>query len=131
MPFSPADFGKRLRRIRRAKDLTQQELGKKADIHYTTISRLEAGDATQIYADTVVRLAEALGVNPDRLLRGEEDEGDVEPAAVAWLEPSTTAADMPLAGTEARRTPFERSVTHAMSQATHPMCHAPGCISEG
>src|SRR5262249_10061557 len=37
-----------MRWIRRAQDLTQQELGKKANIYYTTISRLEAGDATQI-----------------------------------------------------------------------------------
>ena len=82
MPFSPEDFGKRLRRIRRAQDLTQQELGKKADIHYTTISRLEAGDATQIYADTVVRLAEALGVSLDMLVRGDETLGEFEPAAM-------------------------------------------------
>ena len=58
----------RLRQIRRAKDQTQQQLGELAKINYTTISRIESGEAKQVYADTVRDLAEALGVSADYLL---------------------------------------------------------------
>jgi len=58
----------RLRQIRRAKDKTQQQLGHLAKINYTTISRIESGEAKQVYADTVRDLAEALGVSADYLL---------------------------------------------------------------
>jgi len=58
----------RLRHVRRAQDRTQQELGALAKINYTTISRIESGEAKQVYADTVRDLAEALGVSADYLL---------------------------------------------------------------
>ena len=50
-------LAKRLRQVRRAKDHTQQELGALAKINYTTISRIESGEAKQVYADTVRDLA--------------------------------------------------------------------------
>jgi transcriptional regulator with XRE-family HTH domain len=58
----------RLRQIRRAQDHTQQQLGALAKINYTTISRIESGEAKQVYADTVRDLAEALRVSADYLL---------------------------------------------------------------
>ena len=58
-------IGKELRRIRRAKDLTQQELAKMAGVNYTTISRIESGDAKQVYWETAVKLAKALKVSLD------------------------------------------------------------------
>jgi transcriptional regulator with XRE-family HTH domain len=58
----------RLRQARRAQDRTQQQLGAQAKINYTTISRIESGEAKQVYADTVRDLAEALAVSADYLL---------------------------------------------------------------
>ena len=58
-------LGKRLRQARRAQDLTQQQLALKADDNYTTISRVENGDYTQLYWKTVYDLATALGVSLD------------------------------------------------------------------
>ena len=58
----------RLRQVRRAKDHTQQQLGALAKINYTTISRIESGEAKQVYADTVRDLAKALEVSTDYLL---------------------------------------------------------------
>jgi transcriptional regulator with XRE-family HTH domain len=58
----------RLRQVRRAKDQTQQELGALAQINYTTISRIESGEAKHVYADTVRALAAALDVSSDYLL---------------------------------------------------------------
>jgi DNA-binding XRE family transcriptional regulator len=54
-----------LRRIRRAKDLTQQELALLAGVNYTTISRIESGEAKQVYWETAVKLAKALKVSLD------------------------------------------------------------------
>jgi transcriptional regulator with XRE-family HTH domain len=85
-------LGSRLRRVRRAKDLTQQELGKLAGVNYTTISRIESGEAKQIYVETFRALAKALGVSADYLLGlsndpgpifSEDEESELEPAAVA------------------------------------------------
>ena len=58
-------IGQELRRIRRAKDLTQQELAELAGVNYTTISRIESGDAKQVYWETAVKLAKALQVSLD------------------------------------------------------------------
>jgi transcriptional regulator with XRE-family HTH domain len=58
----------RLRKIRRAKDLTQQELGVLAGVNYVTISRIEGGDEEKAHARTVMRLAKALDVTTDELL---------------------------------------------------------------
>ncbi len=64
----------RLRRIRRSKDLTQQELAKQAGISYVTISRVESGDSKKVYVETVMRLAKALDVSADELLGMDEFE---------------------------------------------------------
>jgi len=64
----------RLRKVRRGQDLTQQELGRLAGINYTTISRIESGEAKQVYAETVRDLARVLGCTSDYLLGLSEDE---------------------------------------------------------
>ena len=61
-------LAQRLRSIRRAKDLTQQQLEKLSGVHYTTISRIESGEAKQVYAETVRELAKALDVSMDYLM---------------------------------------------------------------
>lgn len=65
-------LGQRLRKARRSQDLTQHALGAKAQVNYTTISRIESGDYTQLYASTVCALADALDVRLDWLY-GRED----------------------------------------------------------
>jgi transcriptional regulator with XRE-family HTH domain len=61
-------LGKRLRKVRRQKDLTQKELGELAQINPITISRLEHGNSDHVYARTVRDLARTLGVSADYLL---------------------------------------------------------------
>ena len=65
-------WNKRLRKIRRTQDLTQQDLAALAGVNYTTISRIESGDAKQVYIDTAMRLAKALHVTTDELLGMDE-----------------------------------------------------------
>ncbi len=61
-------LAQRLRSVRRGKDLTQQQLEKLSGVHYTTISRIESGEAKQVYAETVRELAKALDVSMDYLM---------------------------------------------------------------
>lgn len=58
----------RLREIRIEKGLSQSELARRSRVHRVSICRYEAG-VKKPSVDTVVRLADALGVTTDELLR--------------------------------------------------------------
>jgi transcriptional regulator with XRE-family HTH domain len=73
-------FADRLRALRRQKNLSQTELGDLVGLHFTHISRYERG-LSRPSADTLKRLADALGVSGDYLL-----EGSTEEAAKARFE---------------------------------------------
>ncbi|MPZ49693.1 MAG: helix-turn-helix domain-containing protein [Dehalococcoidia bacterium] len=60
----------RLREIRERKMLTQRELAEKAKTSPTTIARLEAQTVDAQFR-TIRKLAEALGVEPEELTRGD------------------------------------------------------------
>ena len=62
-------FAQRLRELRKQKDLSQTELGQLAGLHYTHIGRFERG-TSRPGGDTLLRLADALGVSSDYLLEG-------------------------------------------------------------
>ena len=62
-------FSQRLRELRQQRKLTQQELAKVAAIHYTHIGRYESGKSMPS-ADTLRRIAEALGTTADFLMDG-------------------------------------------------------------
>ncbi|MDC9591778.1 helix-turn-helix transcriptional regulator [Xenorhabdus sp. XENO-10] len=66
-------FAQRLRELRRQKGLSQSELGKLAELHYTHIGRFERG-TSRPGSDTLKRLADVLGVSGDYLLEGAETE---------------------------------------------------------
>ena len=66
-------LGKRIRQARRTQDLTQQELGAKAGVNYSTISRIENGEYIQLYASIVYALAKSLNVSLDWLYGWKED----------------------------------------------------------
>lgn len=62
--------GKRLRKLRREKALSQQDLMKMTGIAQATLSDLEGGKRGA-RASTVRKLAEALGVQPKELMKEE------------------------------------------------------------
>ncbi len=64
-------FARNLRAEREAQRMSQEDLGHRADLHPTEISRLERAVRDPRLA-TIVRLARALGLAPARLLRGIE-----------------------------------------------------------
>jgi transcriptional regulator with XRE-family HTH domain len=61
-----------LRRLRRERALSQRDLSHMTGIAFDTISRLETGKQ-QAQPRTVRKLAEALGVEPRVLMKGEDD----------------------------------------------------------
>lgn len=63
-------FLKTLARIRKGKGLTQEGLARKANISYHTVIKLESGGIKNPKAETILKLAEALDVSTDKLLRG-------------------------------------------------------------
>lgn len=54
----------RLRRLRRDRELTQEQLAKASGVNQTTISDLENGRTTNPSWETIARIAKALHVDP-------------------------------------------------------------------
>ena len=69
--FTEVD-GTRLRQLRRERALSQRELSRMTGIAFDTISRLETGKQ-RAQPRTIRKLANALGVEPRELMKGEED----------------------------------------------------------
>ena len=64
-----AEFGARVRKRREAKGWSQMGLAERAGMHFTMISRLERGERN-VSLQTIVRIAEALDVDPSLLMKG-------------------------------------------------------------
>jgi transcriptional regulator with XRE-family HTH domain len=71
LPIVEVD-GRELRRLRRRKVLSMRELEERSGISYNTVWRLETG-RTGAQPKTIRKLAEALGVDPARLVKEESD----------------------------------------------------------
>ncbi len=65
-------IGDKLRETRKRALLTQQQLADKSGVGVTTIIRVERNQV-EPQARTIRRLAEALGIEPHELLKGEDD----------------------------------------------------------
>lgn len=63
----------RLKALRRLRAMSQQELGDAANVGRNTISRIERGE-TGAHGRTLRRLAAALGVGVEELVRVEADD---------------------------------------------------------
>ena len=67
----PSGFGVRLRQLREAAGLTQEQLGEKAGMPYQSIAKYERGAVEPTWPNVKI-LAGALGVNTDAFkLKGE------------------------------------------------------------
>jgi transcriptional regulator with XRE-family HTH domain len=64
--------GQRLKELRVEQALTLRALGERSGIGYDTINKLELG-RRPAHASTIRKLAEALGVEPKELMKGEND----------------------------------------------------------
>jgi transcriptional regulator with XRE-family HTH domain len=64
--------GQRLRELRVEQALSLRALGERSGVTYDTINKLELG-RRPAHASTVRKLANALGVEPRELMKGEND----------------------------------------------------------
>jgi transcriptional regulator with XRE-family HTH domain len=69
-----SEFGERLKKLRKQKNLSQQEIGEMTGMHFTNISRYERGLAMP-NSGTLKKLSEALEVSGDYLIHGEVEDG--------------------------------------------------------
>jgi transcriptional regulator with XRE-family HTH domain len=67
----PRISGDRLRKVRDMRLLSQRELAERAGLSPTTILKLESGRVDEPHPRTIRKLADALEVNPDELIRRE------------------------------------------------------------
>lgn len=71
------DIGERVRRTRRACDITQTDLAARIGVAHSTIVRIEKG-RMRPSADTLFALADVFEVDPKWLLQGDSGEGSKE-----------------------------------------------------
>ena len=64
-------FGKQVRQLRKALELSQEDLAELTDLHRTYIGGIERGERN-VALINIVRLAKALKVSPSELLKGIE-----------------------------------------------------------
>jgi len=58
-----------IKRLRSKLGLTQDDLAKKADIKYTTLMKVESGTVNKPSVQTMAKIAKALGVSIEDLLK--------------------------------------------------------------
>ena len=61
-------FGDYLRELRKAKGLSQKELAERVNIDFTYLSKIETGSAAPPAEDTILRLADVLRADADKLI---------------------------------------------------------------
>jgi len=64
-----SQIGKNLKKLRKQKGLSQDRLSKLADVSYNTVIKLESGGITNPTIETLQKLAKALGVSIDDLIK--------------------------------------------------------------
>ena len=62
-------ISKNIKRMRAKLGLTQDDLAKKADIKYTTLMKVESGTVNKPSVQTMAKIAKALGVNIEDLIK--------------------------------------------------------------
>jgi transcriptional regulator with XRE-family HTH domain len=66
---TPKTIGAKIKAWRAIKDLTQDELAKKADLPYPTLVKIESDAVQNPSIDTVTKIAAGLGVTLDELIK--------------------------------------------------------------
>jgi transcriptional regulator with XRE-family HTH domain len=102
----------RLRSLREAAGLSQQEVAMRADLSMSLVAKLEQGKKADPRASTLMALAGALGVKPGAILEDlvpprEDEKHAAEPAAV----------DENGAGTKKKQKKKKKKKKHGVEQA--------------
>lgn len=78
---APRNLGVNLRAVRVGLNLSQEEVGQRAGLQQGEVSRIEAGKRDP-QVSTLIRLADALGINPGSLLEAPAEESGGEAASL-------------------------------------------------
>lgn len=62
-------IGDKIKQLRNKQGLTQDELARKADLPYTTLTKIETNVITKPSIQTVVKVANGLGISIDDLMK--------------------------------------------------------------
>jgi len=62
-------ISKNIKKLRTKLGLTQDDLAKKADIKYSTLMKIESGTVNKPSVQTMAKIAKALGVSIEKLIR--------------------------------------------------------------
>jgi len=62
-------IGDKIKQLRNKQGLTQDELARKADLPYTTLTKIESNVITKPSIQTVMKIASGLGVTIDNLMK--------------------------------------------------------------
>lgn len=63
-----SEFGKKLKALRMAKEISQRKLAELVGIDFTYISKIESGTMVPPSEETIIKMAEVLGEDPDIML---------------------------------------------------------------
>jgi transcriptional regulator with XRE-family HTH domain len=64
-----ATIAQNIKRLRAKQNLTQDDLSKKANIKYSTLTKIEGGVVTKPSVQTIHKIAKTLGVPIEELLK--------------------------------------------------------------
>jgi len=62
-------IGDKIKQLRNKQGLTQDELARKSDLPYTTLTKIESNVITKPTIQTVVKIAKGLGISLDDLMK--------------------------------------------------------------
>jgi len=62
-------LGKKIKELRLKNNLSQDELARKADVPYTTLTKIEVGVIKKPSVFVVAKIAKALGISLDKLIK--------------------------------------------------------------
>ncbi|MFH1528655.1 MAG: helix-turn-helix transcriptional regulator [Bacteroidota bacterium] len=62
-------IGDKIKQLRNKQGLTQDELARKADLPYTTLTKIETNVITKPSIQTVMKIAKGLGISLDDLMK--------------------------------------------------------------
>jgi transcriptional regulator with XRE-family HTH domain len=62
-------LGKKIKELRLKNNLSQDELARRADVPYTTLTKIEVGVIKKPSVFVVAKIAKALGISLDKLIK--------------------------------------------------------------
>lgn len=62
-------IGDKIKKVRNKQGITQDELARKAELPYTTLTKIESNVITKPTIQTVVKIAKGLGITIDELVK--------------------------------------------------------------